>query len=355
MNARRYPPILTSARWILGIGILAWLFSRTSVDELWEVMILGFANWEWWCLGIAFTGLGLWVAALRWHILVRAQGVDISLLRMARIFLIGQCFNSFLLGACGGDVARGYYMLRESKTKRTEAASTVLVDRGIGLLVIIAYCCVITLFRITWFMTSKRTGLAAAVMLALMTLAVATLVVLFRKHLFEQRTWLKRLENTSRFGSIVRRVYNAFYVYRDQPRVLGWAAALSFANMVFLTLACGVLGHSLRMDVSWLDYFTLFPIITVLSAIPVTPGALGVREGLFSELFAVTGVYAGKAISLSLLVYGAGLIWSIIGGLLFIGYSSRYGLSLNEEWQKLKKQSHPASLHHASPNTDKTP
>lgn len=328
--------LFTLLRALLGVAILAWIFSKIPSDAFRSVMYNSLERWPWWIAGLAMTFLGLLAASIRWHRLLAAQGVTLSPVRVFRIFFIGQFFNSFLPGSCGGDVARAYYIFRETKLKRTEAVSTVLVDRGIGLLTIIIFCCVMLAWRLPTFLGYPWAKAAGLLMATLLLAALIGAFLFFRRHVFKSGTLFQRVEAGSRMGPVIRRVYDAFYVYRDQPRALAWAGVFSLGNLTGLTLACYAFGQSLLLNVSLIEYFTLFPIITVLSSIPLTPGALGVREGLFAELFAVAGARAVQTVPLSLMVYGGGLFWSLFGGLIFVSYSSSYGASWRDEWKRLQ-------------------
>jgi glycosyltransferase 2 family protein len=327
-------------RVVLAAAILFWIFAKLPIAEFKQVLRQSVAYWPWWLAGITLTWVGLWAASLRWYLLIRVQGVGLSVARVFRVFFIGQFFNSFLPGSCGGDVVRAYYVFRESPLKRTEAMSTVVADRGIGLLTLVGFSCLMLVWRLPYLYQDPRAQMAKWLMFALMIGTGLVLIILFRRNVFEQHPLFQRLLAFGAVGIIIRRIYNAFYLYRSQPRTLIWAVVLSLLNMAGLTLACAAFGQSLSLDVSLVDYFTLFPVITVLSAIPITPGALGLREGLFAELFAIIGTGFAAAVSLSLMVYMGGLLWSLLGGLLFLGYSASYGTSMRDEWSKLKAGQH---------------
>ena len=111
---------------------------------------------------------------------------------------------------------------------------------------------------------------------------------------------------------------------------------LSLLNLAFLTLACYSFGKSLQVEQSILDCFTLFPIISVIAAIPITPGSLGVREGLFITMYQAIDVDAHYSMSMSLMVYIGSVIWSLFGGFLFLGYSAGAGHTLRSEIDALK-------------------
>jgi len=71
------------------------------------------------------------------------------------------------------------------------------------------------------------------------------------------------------------------------------------------------------------DLLTLFPVITVLAAIPLTPGSLGIREGLYIQLLHPLGIAAGPALMLSLLTYLTATVWSLFGAPFFLFQRSR--------------------------------
>ena len=89
--------------------------------------------------------------------------------------------------------------------------------------------------------------------------------------------------------------------------------------LLVLTTACYCFGRSMELPgVTPADYLALYPVITVLASVPLTPGALGIREGLFVTLLAPLGVESHLAVGLSLLVYGGAIVWSLFGGVLFL-------------------------------------
>ena len=329
---------LSWVRVALGLLLLGWVFKKMPTDEFRHLWAESVYLWPWWIAGFLFTLLGLVAAAFRWYWLLSAQGVNLPATRVFRIFFIGQFFNAFFPGSCGGDAVRVYYIFKDTTLKRTEAMSTVVVDRGVGLLTIVAVACAMMAWRLPQLIQERWATIIGSLLLLVLLGTGIALYLMFRRHLFHAHDWAKRLESGWMLGPILRRVYNAFYVYREHPRTLFGAALLSFINLVGLTFACFAFGQSLKISVSLADYFTLFPVITVLSAIPLTPGALGVRESLFAELFVRIGTSTAAAVSLSLLVYIGGLVWSLVGGLMFLSYSSRHGTSFRAEWQRLKAE-----------------
>lgn len=327
-----------AARFAICLGLLAYLFRRLDTDAMVQALGQAYEHWRWVVVGLGLTFLGLFAGALRWSEILAAQGFRLPVAHVFRIFFIGQFFNAFMLGACGGDMARAYYVVQGWKRgRRAEAVSTVFVDRAVGLFVTVLVCCAMILFRARLFIDYEGTRWPGILMYLFLAGSVVAIFGLFRRNLFEHWAFFRRLETGTRFGPYMRRAYEALYLYRHHPRVMLAALALSLLNLLFLTLACMAFGISLGMGVPPIDYYTIFPIITVLAAVPITPGGLGVREGLFVAMFQDIGVDMAHSLPLSLMVYASGVVWSLFGGLLFIGHSAEAGHTMKQELDAVKR------------------
>lgn len=326
-----------AVRLLLGIGILAFLCWQMPPHELRHVAAQSLNGWLWWIPGIGATFLGLCIGSARWHLILHAQHFALSHGRVFRIFFIGQFFNSFLLGACGGDLARAYYVAIEEPTRKTEAVLTVLVDRFIGLVIFILFGCIMIALRPELFLATRMTRLAAAGMVLMLLGTTAGLLLLFRRNLFERSRLFKKFEAHNRFGAFIHHGYNVLYFYREHPRVLLGATFYSLANIFFLTLAVYFFGLSLGIEASLMPYLTFFPAITVYTAVPVTPGGIGIREGLFAAMFAAAGVAAYRAIPLSMLVYFGGVACSLFGGVIFLFHTTGHPRNIRDTWRDIRQ------------------
>lgn len=331
--------VLAALRTALGIGILFWLFLRMPRAELQEVLVESVEKWPLWLAGITATLFGLLTGSLRWHCILRTRGFDITLRRTTRIFFVGQFFNSFLLGACGGDLARAYYAAKAHPERRTGAVLSVLVDRAVGLFVFVVFSCIMIFARGRFFLDHKATLIPGMLMAGFLIGGILSLFVLFRHNLFEKSPLFARLENWTRLGPLLRKAYDILFFYRAHKQLMLISLLLSVLNLSFLTLAVYFFALSLQIDVSLLDHFTLFPVITVLTAIPITPGALGIREGLFAHMYAVVGAASFATVPLSILIYFDGVLWSIFGGFIFLTYAPAERSALREELKDIQAES----------------
>jgi len=311
--------IVSLAKWIIGLGLLAWLGSRIHTHDLWSALSHAVTRWDWLVAGLILTFGGLFAGAWRWHQILAVQKIRLTISRMLQVYFIGQFFNAFMFGACGGDMVRAYYAARVAGDgKKTAAATTVFMDRALGLFVQIVFGCVVIGLRLPIFLDNTGPRYAGFLMLIFLSGALVGIAALFKRHLFEHFALFRWFEEKTRVGPLIRRAYDALFLYRSHHRVLVMSAGLSLLNLLFLIYATYCFGCALSLNNPIEDYYTLFPIISVISAVPLTPGSLGVRESLFVSLFAVVFVGQAQAMLLSLLVYAGGLFWSLLGGIFYL-------------------------------------
>jgi glycosyltransferase 2 family protein len=294
---------------------LAWALGPR---ELWNTLRLvapaAFA------ISLGFMGMTIFLGMLRWRMVLRVHGLDLSLVRTAEISLVAHFFNSFLLGSTGGDLLKAYYAARETHHKKTEAVITVLVDRVVGLLAMLVFASLMMLPNFELLSNHRRLA-ALAWVIVLMLAATGCLVALsfwggVRNTWPRAREWLRRLPK----GELLE---HALEACREFGRVRGFLTrmlGLSMALNVFCVLQIMVLAKGLGMVVDPLALFVIVPMIVCISALPITPSGLGVRENLYVLMLAAPAIGADptRALSLSLLAYAGSLVWSLVGGVVYV-------------------------------------
>jgi uncharacterized membrane protein YbhN (UPF0104 family) len=74
--------------------------------------------------------------------------------------------------------------------------------------------------------------------------------------------------------------------------------------------------------------FVIVPTVICMSALPNTPGGLGVRESLYVYMLSTPlNVDPTKALSLSLLAYAGSLFWSLVGGVVYVTLKQKHHLA----------------------------
>ena len=279
-------------------------------------------------LSFALMGSTLVLGVIRWRMVLRVQGLELSFGRAGEIALVAHFFNSFLLGTAGGDVMKAYYAARETHHKKTEAVVTVFVDRLLGLWSMLLFAAIMMIPNHALF---RAPGIrTAGAIIVVMTLGATLLVFLaFRGGVSRAwsgaRGWLRRLPK----GEWLERSLESCRIFGRRPGFMTRAVALSMLLNVACVLQFLVVARGLRMEIPAGVLFMIVPMIVVISALPISPSGLGVRENLFVQLLALPGigVHATPALSLSLLAFAGSLFWSVAGGIVYMMFKQKHHLA----------------------------
>ena len=278
-------------------------------------------NWYYLLAAVACFFGCLSLCAVRWKCVLAAQGLQLTWRGTLAIFFIGHFFNAFMFGSTGGDVVKAYYAAKRTGHRKTEAVSTVFIDRVMGLLAMILLTTVTMLVRLRFFLADIRTRYALFFMLWVAFFTAFVFVIMFAMRRLMDRSALFRRALETRVGRVFHRVYNSFYLCLTHPRLLAKTLSLSLMNQVLILVLMWMLGLSLEINAGFLDYVSLGPTINTFAAIPLTPGGLGLREFAAVMYLDIIGVPATQALPLSVLVYATAVAWSLFGGLVFFFYT----------------------------------
>jgi hypothetical protein len=247
--------------------------------------------------------------------------VHVPFTETARLFFIGAFFNQFLPGTTGGDVVRVVYLMREHPEHKTAGFLSVAVDRLWALLVLMGMGLVFAWTRSAWFAQSFAIGNAMkifAIILVAMGGGLAASFFLTKRHLVERlpstlpfrekivklsTLWQLCIEN--RADSLL----GAFYTI---PMLLTYFSAFYFVARAFTS------------KVSLIDMVSIMPLVTAVSALPISLNGMGVREALFEQLLnELCGVSPGAGVLISITGMIIYLAWGLPGGWFYIKRNRR--------------------------------
>lgn len=355
----RRPTLSSVARAVAGLLLLAAIFHSIFCNEVQlQLESEGGAKWssmtQWEQRRLAWTRgpAGLWqtirqldalslssaflicgalvgLGAVRWRRVLQEQGLSLSWREVFRISLVAQFFNAFLLGTAGGDVVKAWYAARATPHRRAEAAVSVFVDRILGTLGLLLAALVLAIPNLPVIGGYRRYQAVILVLGAMFIAAAALLALGFYSDVLSHNGMIARvLRRIPRGESAVRALSGCRQFGRD-PLFLAQMGFWSLLIAAGVALAYVVLarGIGLNLDPLLLAFASLA--VVCLSALPVTPAGLGVRENLFVWLVGVSafGLKPGLALSLSLLGYTVNLAWSAIGGLVYLLIPQRHEIA----------------------------
>jgi uncharacterized protein (TIRG00374 family) len=268
-------------------------------------------------MSLVLMCLTIVLGVVRWRMALEALGLHLPWRRAMSISFVAHFFNSFLLGSTGGDLIKAYYAARETHHKKTEAVVTVFVDRLIGLWALLLFAAVMMIPNFNLVRSHKGLAYPALMILVMLAGSSGVLGVAFwggvSKRFPRARHFLRRLPK----GEYLERSLDSCRRFGAQKGFLLKVVGVSVALNIVWVFQVMTLAAGLNLAVPAMALFVIVPTIFCISALPITPSGLGVRENLFVIMLATLGVARRSSLSLSLLAYAASLFWSMIGGLVY--------------------------------------
>jgi uncharacterized membrane protein YbhN (UPF0104 family) len=232
--------------------------------------------------------------------------------------LSGMFFNLFLLGSTGGDVIKIFFIMREVPDKKAGALLSVFIDRIVGLLALATVSAVVILARWGELMRSAPMGvLTVAIILggSLGFIGVAWLV--------DRLNLTSKLPHWLPMHAKLAEAASAFSEYAKAGGAISRAFALSIPAHLLIFATFYFAAKAFSAGLGLISIFCVMPIVSTVTALPISLGGAGLREGLFISLLG--SLYnTPKAIAMSISISGFLMlvVWSLIGGLVYLLYRS---------------------------------
>ncbi|QOJ14507.1 MAG: flippase-like domain-containing protein [Planctomycetia bacterium] len=249
------------------------------------------------------------LSALRLVWMLAIQGVRLRGWDATKLTFVGNFFNFALPGTTGGDLIKAYYITRFTAQK-TEAVTTVFLDRVVGLLGLVILAG--GMMAISW--DGGQFGRLAMVIGAVCAgLAVLAAMVMSKRlrHLIRLPQLAARLPA----GEHLLRVGRSFTAMRSRPTMVLAALLLTVLLQACVMVSAYFMALALGMKDDFVRYFIYVPIGFLIAAIPVSPPqAFGVMEWAYIQFFANTGMSsASQAVTFALAVRAIQLVWALPG------------------------------------------
>lgn len=307
--------LLTILKLFLAILLLGYLaqsgyFSAQRLAQLIQLPMLIY--------GTCLVGLVLFFASLRFQTLSLAP---LSIYQSWKLTLVGTFFNFFVPGGVGGDLVKGVMMRKGHETSSGSAAFSVLMDRILGLASMSLLSMVSFLFIPEQLKTSPRAQWLAV----FLTILFITITIILMLLVSGRLRVLFLIPIAEKLPMFLQKTILNFHEKQQQKKykavLISWAFGYSLLSQLGSIMLFYLIGIYIYPDlsVSLATYFFVVPIGFMLTAIPISPGGIGVGQAAFLFLFHRALGYQndlGVTSVTGLQFYS--LFWGLVGAIYFV-------------------------------------
>ncbi len=299
---------LNILRVIIAIVLMYLILRRIDFEPI--VQHLKTIKYGWLVSAFVLSFVLIYFNALRWKILLQTHNVNAGIWKLYRVYIIGFFFNNFLPSSIGLDTVRTVYM-KEHGLK--EVASTVLVERIIGITGLFFYAFIGALIVGYMKMGGKLVIYASLLLLVMILL----FFMAFNKRFLIKFKPLVLKIKYKNIGNEIVDFYKLFHEFSGHKKRMFVAFCVSLLMQTTIIVMNITIAKMYNIQMNYIFFFVYIPIISVLSMIPISINALGVREGAYVYFFGRIGISKEIALLFSLSYLTITAVTSLVGGVLF--------------------------------------
>tara|TARA_B100000749_G_C18450166_1_gene476180 strand:- start:12947 stop:13927 length:981 start_codon:yes stop_codon:yes gene_type:complete len=299
-------------KFVVAFGLITYLVQSGLLDFS---VLMKASRPEYLVMGFFFVLANIWVNNVRWTLLLKKSGIECTMWQTFKLCLMGIFFNFTLPSSVGGDVVKAYYLARDNADKKMIVATSVLVDRVIGLFGMVGIAFVTLLLN---FDKVQQIPMLSTLLLpiALVFFGMFTFFMLaFSKRV---NAWPPLRNVLARVPDLISKMFDAVHGFGRQKMTFVYAVLLTLTSQVMTIFFMYLFAEAIGMgDFSIGAYFFAVPVGLIVMSIPIAPAGLGVGQVAFLALFTMyTGVEsqvgplsitAFQVFSLMIGLFGAGI------------------------------------------------
>jgi len=253
----------------------------------------------------------------RWRLLFWPQHRQVHWVRLFFILLAGQLINFAFPGRLG-DVARVYYVGQDGQVRHAHVVTTIAVEKMLDLIMTLALLALLLpLMSVPGWLQDSTQGLLGITFLLLLVLVTMTLM---GQRIFPLLTWPLRLL-PHRFQEPARHhlelAMEGLKALR-QGRILAGVAFWSIVAWTSSVITNYLVFLGFELVLPWQAALFLLLVLMLGSAVPSSPGKVGVFHYLTVLGLIPFGVGKPVALGIALVLYGVVYSPPLVGGSVFL-------------------------------------
>ncbi len=342
MHPRWKTIAIAAAKFLIPALIIGFLLSRIS-EEHWVEFRDQPKHYGLLSLALVVALVAIAISFARWGLLVRCQGIELSMVEAFRLGSICYLLSFVSVGSVGGDLFKAIFLAQRRPGKRVEAVASVVVDRGVGMYGLVLLVSTAFFLNGTPGNGGDNLDRIRLATLALVGSGTVVLLVLVLGGKFVDLL-MRRLGRLRWIGGLFLHIAGPLRMFHAHPIAFGFSIVMSLLVHAGLTLSINLVATGLYQDPPTLaEHFVIVPIGMLAAALPIAPAGLGVFEATMEWLYDIIPVPATKASGtlVALVFEMVKLITAAIGTIFYwtAGEEVRHSMELAEE------QAHTSSGH----------
>jgi glycosyltransferase 2 family protein len=294
-------------RRLMGLGfsltLMAIVLARLDLAQLRILLVQ--MKWGWALAAGGVFGAACLLSSLRWHLMLQLRLPNPPMGGVLRAGLAGHFLNTLLMGPAVGDIAKSVFYSRWHGRAAPEVMAACWLDRlvaGVGSGVF----ALIVLPLVDWpALPAWSWNFSLRWWHVLVGAVLASVVVVLARSSWSGKAFLS--ESLQGWCRGVKQLLKT-PVYGGIAVMMGLLVQVNLSGVLMVNLLAVT-----QTEVPWSQLLWTFPVISLLTALPITMAGAGVREGAALVLLGWFGVPAADAVAAALLTLAWNLAWAGAG------------------------------------------
>jgi uncharacterized protein (TIRG00374 family) len=310
--------VLTGA----AVAYLVWKIDLgTTIDVLSETDL------TWFAVATLIMVATVPVLAMRWGWLLEAHGIAEPLRWLTRAYFVAYAAGQLLPTSLGGDAVRVVDTVRRHPGRTGDVTGTVVLERGLG------GAATVLLGAVGFLLSIGRYDVSAYLWLE-GVFVFGTILAGFLFFARSARPLLRRalpLLRRLRLARPLQAFYEGVHHYRDRPRVLAAAFAVTLGVQAVRILSIWASAKAVGIELDVRVYYVMGPLLFLVMLVPFTLNGLAVREAFFVSFLGSLDIPSDQAFAAGFLFFLVTLLLSLPGGVVMVREGMRGGAGTRVE------------------------
>ena len=228
----------------------------------------------------------VFLCSYKWWILLKAANYNVPYKMTYCLYSTGLFFNTFMPGSAGGDIIKGVYLFKfVTKSQRTGAVFTIIIDRFIGLhalfsiafiMFLVAYNSISNIDEIKYFFLFIG-------LVVFFTLPSLYLVSRFSNNIILNLERKRENKFYSKLLNIFITILKSLNDFNARPISIIYCWIISLVNHILMLTCFYCMTFIINIEILGpLEIFYSGSLSLIANVIPLTPGGIGIGESAFN-------------------------------------------------------------------------